>query len=437
MQHLLAVHGEHRGDQRGALDGGDAGGVHQAEVAHVLAERAVGIGDEHFRARRDAAHRGAELAGRIRQLRPVVIDLDQPRGDQDDQHDHEGPPHQAAAQLQIAAGEQHEDDADRHALVGHVGVEHDARQREINRGADHEQREDQRMKAQHAVADRPHDAGDHDRHEREGGDVGIIADDIHQPVDLAALLPVGGADKLHGRAGIEQRRRGEERQAAGDEIDDAAPARVRSRRSHSRADLEREHADAVNAERREMAEEQREDASRRQREARGPGALAQRDPAGQRPQRDADAENVVHQSDQEDVIVEQRNGEQREHRPAADQRPVERQAAGNDEREHPDDEHLAGQIDVHDARQQRHDQVHGQVGDHLPVDLIEVGELRVLRQRRDHMHAGKVIDVVRQRRQRMRPDRDGNEQRERREQHADLRRREAMRAESRRRRIGR
>ena len=214
------------------------------------------------------------------------------------------------------------------------------------------------------------------------------------------------------------------------------PGQGSRRRSHSRADLEREHADAVNAERREMAEEQRQNASRRKRETRRPGALAQGDPAGQRPQRDADAENVVHQSDEKDVIVEQRNGEQREHRPAADQRPVQRQTARNDEREHPDDEHLAGQVDVHDARQQRHDQVHGQVGNHLPVDLIEAGELRVLRQRRDHMHARKVIDVIRQRRQRMRPDRDGNEQRERREQHADLRRREAMRAESRRWRTG-
>ena len=171
-----------------------------------------------------------------------------------------------------------------------------------------------------------------------------------------------------------------------------------------------------------------DDANRRQREARGPGALAQGDPAGQRPQRDADAENVVHQPDQEDVIVEQRNGEQREHRPAADQCPVQRQDPRNDEREHPDDEDLAGQVDVHDARQQRHDQVHGQVGNHLPVDFIEAGELRVLRQRRDHMHAGKMIDVIRQRRQRMRPDRNGNEQSERREQHGDLRRREAMRA---------
>ena len=92
---------------------------------------------------------------------------------------------------QIAAGEQHEGDADRHALVGHVGVEHDARQREIHHAADDQQRQDQRMKAQHVMADRPDDAGGHDRDQREGGDVGIIGDDIHQPVDLAALLPIG------------------------------------------------------------------------------------------------------------------------------------------------------------------------------------------------------------------------------------------------------
>ena len=72
-------------------------------------------------------------------------------------------PHQAAAQFQIAAGKQHEGDADRHALVGHVGVEHDARHSEIDRAADDEQHVDQRMKTQDAVADRPDDAADHAR----------------------------------------------------------------------------------------------------------------------------------------------------------------------------------------------------------------------------------------------------------------------------------
>ena len=76
-------------------------------------------------------------------------------GDENDEHDHEGAAHQPAAQVQVAAGEQHEGDAERHALVGHVGVEHDARQSEIDGAADDEQRPHQRMKVQDAVAHRP------------------------------------------------------------------------------------------------------------------------------------------------------------------------------------------------------------------------------------------------------------------------------------------
>ena len=196
-------------------------------------------------------------------------------------------------------------------------------------------------------------------------------------------------------------------------------------------DLEREHADAVNAERRKVAEEQHDDAGGRQDHADRPGALAHGDPAGQRPQRDADAENVVHQADEEDVIIEQRDGEQRHRRPAADQRAVERERAGDNEREHRDHEDLAGEIDLHHLRQQRHDQVHGQIGNDLPLDFIEVGELRVLRQRRHRLHAGEMIDVIRQRRQRMRPDRDRDQEGEGRGHDRDVRAGEAAGAEAR------
>ena len=144
------------------------------------------------------------------------------------------------------------------------------------------------------------------RDQREGGDVGVVGEDVHQPVDLAALIPIGRADEIHGRAGVEQWRRGEERQAAGDKIDDAARPRLAAPLPQPQQ-LERQHADAVDAERRQVAEEQQHDARGRQRKAHRPGALAQRDPAGQRPQRDADAEDVVHQADEKNVIVEQRN----------------------------------------------------------------------------------------------------------------------------------
>jgi len=45
-------------------------------------------------------------------------------------------------------------------------------------------------------------------------------------------------------------------------------------------------------------------------------------PASAHSSTDADAEHVVHQPDEEDVVVEQGESNQREHRPAADQRAV-------------------------------------------------------------------------------------------------------------------
>src|SRR4029077_7346064 len=82
------------------------------------------------------------------------------------------------------------------------------------------------------------------------------------------------------------------------------------------------------------------------------------------------------------------------------------------------------------ARQRRYDEVHRQIWNDLPIDLIELRKLRVLRQGCDHLHARKVIDVVRQRRQRVRPDRNGNEQREGGKKHSDLRPGYASRAKS-------
>ena len=196
--------------------------------------------------------------------------------------------------------------------------------------------------------------------------------------------------------------------------------------------FERQDADAVNAERREMAEEQHDDARRRQRHARRPHAFAQGDPAGQRPERDADAEDVVHQADEKDEIIQQAESTNSgSSRPAADQRAVERHGSRDDQREHRDHVNLAGQIDVHEPRQHRHDEVHGQVGNDLPVDLIEFGQLRVVAQRRDDLHARQMVDVVRQRRQRMGPDRDRDQQRKGSGQHSDLPAGKSVRAEPR------
>jgi hypothetical protein len=75
--------------------------------------------------------------------------------------------------------------------------------------------------------------------------------------------------------------------------------------------LERQDADAVNAERRQVAEEQRDDKAGRDEQPKRPDPFAQRYPRRQRPQRKADAEQIIHQPDKKDVVVEQRNGDQR------------------------------------------------------------------------------------------------------------------------------
>ena len=84
-------------------------------------------------------------------------------------------------------------------------------------------------------------------------------------------------------------------------------------------ELEGQQADAVDPDREQVAEEQSDDEQRRHAQAQRDVALAQRDPARQRPQRKPDAEHVVHGADQEHVVVEQRKGDQRQHRPAPEE----------------------------------------------------------------------------------------------------------------------
>src|ERR1019366_5324889 len=139
------------------------------------------------------------------------------------------------------------------------------------------------METQDPVANRPDNAGNYDRNERERDYIGIIGEHIHHPVDLAALLPIGAGDELHRRAGIEQRRGGEERQAAGDKIDNPGQPRIGPPLPQPKH-LKREYSDSVNAKRREMTEEQRDHTRGRQYESYRPDALANRDPAGERPQ---------------------------------------------------------------------------------------------------------------------------------------------------------
>ena len=86
--------------------------------------------------------------------------------------------------------------------------------------------------------------------------------------------------------------------------------------------------------------------------------------------------------------------------------PVEREGAGEDQHEGHDGVGLSGQIDVHDPLQDRNDQIHHQVRNDLPFDLVKQREIGIAADRGDHMHAREVIDVVGQRRPGIKQDRD-------------------------------
>ena len=55
--------------------------------------------------------------------------------------------------------------------------------------------------------------------------------------------------------------------------------------------------------------------------------------------------------------------------------------------------------------QQRNDEVHHQIGDQLPLDRVEAGQIGIRADRIDHVHAREMIGIVGERRQRMRRDR--------------------------------
>ena len=106
------------------------------------------------------------------------------------------------------------------------------------------------------------------------------------------------------------------------------------------------------------------------------------DPRRQRPQRKPDAEHVVHRADEEDVVVEQRERDQRQHRPVAVKLAIERERARQDQHEACDRVDLPGEIDVHHPLEHRHHEVHHQVRNDLPVDLVEAGEIGIGADRR-------------------------------------------------------
>ena len=171
-----------------------------------------------------------------------------------------------------------------------------------------------------------------------------------------------------------------------------------------------------------MAEEQCDHEDRRDHEPQRHRAFAQPYPCGQRPQRQPDRGHVIHRADQEDLIVEQRRGDQRQHRPAAKQLTIERECSRQDQRETCDGVDLSGNVDVRNPLDERHNQIHHQVGNDLPLDLVEPGQVGIRGHRRNDVHSRQMIDVIGQRRQWVESDRQAADRRDDDEQCRDLKR---------------
>ncbi len=171
-----------------------------------------------------------------------------------------------------------------------------------------------------------------------------------------------------------------------------------------------------------MAEEERDDGQRRRNEPPWPRALAQRDPDRQRPERQPDAEHIVHHADEQHFVVDDDPGNDRHHRPAAEQRAVERKRAAQDQDQRREREDLPGVIDGHEPVQDRHHQIHHQIGDDPPLDGVKALQVGVRADGRDHMRARERVEVVGERQQRVGEDRHRDGRRHREEQEGDRRR---------------
>ena len=210
-------------------------------------------------------------------------------------------------------------------------------------------------------------------------EMGVDLDDIEQAIELAVQLPHKRRTQPPGRAHHQERQHRQERQAGGDEIDERPRLRVRCARPcpaapvllDQTAGLEGGDPQSINPDREQVTEEQRQHEQQRDREPDDEMVLAQPDPGSHGPEREAHPENVVHGSDEEHVVVKQWKRDQRQDRPASKQLAVERERSRDDEHEACDGVDLPGGINAHQPLQRRNDDVHHQVGDDLPIDVIK------------------------------------------------------------------
>ena len=186
--------------------------------------------------------------------------------------------------------------------------------------------------------------------------------------------------------------------------------------------FEGEQAKPIEPDGEQMTEEQGDNEQRRCHEPPRPRALAQRNPDRERPECKPDSEYVVHQADQQHLVVDDDGRGERHHRPASEQRAAQRKRAADNQDKRGEREHLPGAIDAHEPVQDRNYQVHHQVRDDPPLDGVEALQVGIRVDGRYHVRACERVEIIGERRQRVGGEsgpRDG--QRHPKEQHHDCR----------------
>ncbi len=301
-------------------------------------------------------------------------------------------------ELEIETGDDHEHQANGQALVRHVGGKQDARQREIDDGADRQQQPSRQVEADDAVTHRPGEGERRNAGEDEGDGVVIDIEHEDEAVDLAGRLPGEFVHEAHGGACQEKRDRRQERQAACAKIGEPRKERLLALDPEP-LQLEGEDPDPEEADREQMAKEQHDHEDGRHAETDVPRAFAQRDPGRKRPKCHADTEKIIHHADEQDGIVEKRRRGQGQRRPAAGQRTIEREGARKNDHENRNQEKLPRVVDVDHTREHGDDDVHHEIRYDLPLNLVELGEVGIGINGVDDVHPRQMVHVVGERRQ--------------------------------------
>ena len=132
-----------------------------------------------------------------------------------------------------------------------------------------------------------------------------------------------------------------------------------------------------------------------------PPALAfERQPQRGAGKRDADPKEVIQKAPQEHSVVEQQERKQRPHSPRPCGHAIQPYRSACYQAEDRDQEQLRRNIERHQPRERRHDQILREIGQRLPMHGIEL-----IAALAEEVHASQMIGVIEERRQHRREQR--------------------------------